>query len=303
MAIPTQAEAYRITLGLMLDGEQRTPKQIKEKALDVLHLTSEELQESTSSGVPLWDSRIGWAIQFLQRAFLLTRVSRGLYVIADEGKRVYESGIDGLDFSRALDTWIRERNPWNTGADSKKQGDEGSLSNNEDLSPEERIDKLYDELKRSLSNELLDLIMDRDPVFFEQLVVDLLEKMGYGKGEATPYVGDSGIDGIITTDSLGFDPIFIQAKRYASDHKVGRPEIQAFAGALNSVTRGAFITTSSFSNDAKDYAKSFSHATIILIDGARLTELMIKYDLGVTSTTPRRSYEIKRVDVDYFEEM
>ena len=300
MPIPAQKDSFRITLGLMLDGEQRTNKQIKEKALEVLQLTQEEMQETTSTGIPLWESRIDWSTQYLQRAFLLTRIRRGLYVISDEGREVYATGIDGTEFSRWLDARIKEKNPWNTGAWAKKKGEseQGPEATDEDMSPEERIDRLHKELNESLSNELLDLIMEHEPVFFEKLVVDLLVKMGYGSGAPTQYAGDAGIDGIITTDALGFDPIHIQAKRYAADHKVGRPEVQAFAGALNTVTRGVFITTSSFSSEAIEYAKSFSHATIILIDGAKLAELMIKYNLGVTT---QRSYEVKRVDGDYFE--
>lgn len=298
MPIPTIGEAYRITLGLMTDGEQRTNKEIKQKALKVLKLTPEEMAEKTSTGIPLWESRIDWSIQYLHRAFLFTRVKRGLYVISDEGRKVYDSGIDGVEFSRQLDAWIREKNPWNTGAWAKKNEDVENPSTAEDMSPEEQIDKLHSKLNESLSDELLDLIMDHEPKFFEQLVVDLLEKMGYGDGVTTQYVGDGGIDGIITTDALGFDPIHIQAKRYRVNTKVGRPEIQTFAGALNAVSRGVFITTSSFTDNAKEYAKNFTHATIILIDGARLAQLMIKYNLGVTT---QRTYEIKRVDSDYFE--
>lgn len=161
------------------------------------------------------------------------------------------------------------------------------------------IEDSIEEINSSLADELLDTILDKDPRFFEDLIVDLLVKMGYGQGRATQYVSDSGIDGIITTDALGFDPIYTQAKRYAKDHRVGRPELQAFAGALGNVARGVFITTSSFNSSAVDFASRYPHATIVLIDGQKLSELMIKYDLGVTI---ERSFQVKRLDIDYFEQ-
>ena len=166
-------------------------------------------------------------------------------------------------------------------------------------SPQEMIEDSIEEINSSLADELLDTILDKDPRFFEDLIVDLLVKMGYGQGRATQYVSDSGIDGIITTDALGFDPIYTQAKRYAKDHRVGRPELQAFAGALGNVARGVFITTSSFNSSAVDFASRYPHATIVLIDGQKLSELMIKYDLGVTI---ERSFQVKRLDIDYFEQ-
>ena len=158
---------------------------------------------------------------------------------------------------------------------------------------------MAEDLNDVLASELVQLILDREPSFLEKLVVDLLEKMGYGNGRITQYSGDGGVDGIIATDALGFDPIYTQAKRYAPSSKVGCPEVQAFAGALGSVTRGAFITTSSFTANAIEWARSYPHATIALIDGEKLARLMIKYDLGVAV---ERALQIKRVDSDYFDE-
>lgn len=298
MPIPTQGEAFRITLGLMTDGQQRTNKQIKAKALEILNLTDEELREKTSTGITLWESRIDWSTQYLQRALLLERIRRGLYVITDEGHKVYESGIDGIDLSRQLDAWIKERNPWNIGAESKKKEiKKKHRSITSDMSPEEQISALVDDLNESLSAELMDLILERDPAFFEKVVVELLERMGYGKGEVTSYTNDGGIDGLITTDELGFRPIYTQAKRYAPDNKIGRPTLQAFVGALLDQRDGVFITTSSFTDDAIKYANDYPGKTITLIDGKHLTELMIKYDLGVAVED---TIEIKRIDSDYF---
>ena len=152
-------------------------------------------------------------------------------------------------------------------------------------------------MNNSLSDELLALIMDRPPAFFEKVVVDLLVKMGYGEGVITSYSSVGGIDGLVSTDELGFRPIYTQAKRYAVDHKIGRPTLQSFVGALNGAQDGVFITTSSFTADAIDYANSYPGATIALIDGRRLVSLMIKYGLGVSTESV---VEIKRVDSDYF---
>lgn len=159
------------------------------------------------------------------------------------------------------------------------------------------------EIQRQLSREIMDTIMAisgrRGDSFFEKVVTDLLEKMGYGKGTVTQASSDRGIDGIIRTDPLGFNPILIQAKRYANDHTVGRPELHGFAGALGAVTRGVFITTSHFTSSAIEFAKNYPHADIVLIDGKKLMELMIRYNVGVSV---EREIYIKRIDNDYFDQ-
>ena len=305
MATPTQSEAFRIALGAMTDGAQRSPKQIKATVRPTLGMTAEEEAEMTSSGVMVWDSRIGWAVQYLQRAGLLERVSRGVYRITELGRKVYADGTDGSDMLRLLNALIAKNNPWNVSDVSKG----GTIAQNAGAgdaqssqpgakSPDERIDEAAAELDESLADELLQMIMDKDPAFFERLVVDLVERMGYGRGRVTRYSGDGGIDGMVTTDELGFRPIYTQAKRYKADNKVGRQTVQAFFGALGSINDGVFITTSSFTKEAIDAAEHYPHATVVLIDGKRLTQLMIKYELGVTV---ERVVKVKRVDLDYFE--
>ena len=305
MATPTQSEAFRIALGAMTDGAQRSPKQIKATVRPTLGMTAEEEAEMTSSGVMVWDSRIGWAVQYLQRAGLLERVSRGVYRITELWRKVYADGTDGSDMLRLLNTLIAKNNPWNVSDVSKG----GTIAQNAGAgdaqssqpgakSPDERIDEAAAELDESLADELLQMIMDKDPAFFERLVVDLVERMGYGRGRVTRYSGDGGIDGMVTTDELGFRPIYTQAKRYKADNKVGRQTVQAFFGALGSINDGVFITTSSFTKEAIDAAEHYPHATVVLIDGKRLTQLMIKYELGVTV---ERVVKVKRVDLDYFE--
>jgi restriction system protein len=159
----------------------------------------------------------------------------------------------------------------------------------------------YSRLRSALAEELLDRVKSAPPHFFERLVVDVLVAMGYGgsqeeAGRAVGGSGDEGIDGVIFEDRLGLDVLYVQAKRW--DHPVGRPEVQQFAGALQGrrARKGVLITTSTFTSDARDYASSID-SRIVLVDGRQLVELMIEHGVGVS---PVRSYEVKRVDTDYF---
>ena len=303
MAIPTQTEMFGIVLALMGDGKEHTRKGIKQIALEHLKLTDEEAREITDSGVPVYESRVGWSVSYLSRAQLLDRVSRGVYVINDQGKSVIGEKLDPAAMWARLNGLIYELDPWkkNTEGKSKKTKEPSAEAPTkvETASPLEQIASLASELDADLADELLALIMDHDSDFFERVVVQLLEKMGYGRGTVTKHSSDGGIDGLITTDELGFRPICTQAKRYKAGHKVGRPEVQSFVGALNGANNGVFITTSSFTAEAVEYAKNYPNATLSLIDGRQLTKLMIKYNLGVAT---ENVIEIKRIDSDYFEE-
>lgn len=299
MAIPTQSEMFGVVLRVMGDGIDRGWRDVQDDVARETGLTQQEMEESTPSGVATYKSRADWGVSHLHRAGLVDRISRGVYRISAEGLNMLSEKPADLEIYKRTCELIKQRNPWNTARNKTKSKIDECQSEEEIKSPQEAIEDSIEEINSSLADELLDTILDKDPRFFENLIVDLLVKMGYGQGKATQYVGDSGIDGIITTDALGFDPIYTQAKRYSKDHRVGRPELQAFAGALGNVTRGVFITTSSFNSSAVDFANRYPHATIVLIDGQRLAELMIKYDLGVTV---ERSFQIKRLDIDYFEQ-
>ena len=174
----------------------------------------------------------------------------------------------------------------------------------DDSTPDELMEKAYKKINKDLSDSILESIYSNDPFFFEKLVVDLLLKMGYGEfredaGFRTPATNDEGLDGIINQDKLGLDKIGIQAKRYDESHKISRPALQSFAGALlgKGLNRGVFITTSSFTNNAVEFVENQSNLTITLIDGEELASLMIEYDLGVSTT---KTYNIKQIDNDYF---
>lgn len=299
MAIPSQTEMYRVVLDVVEEGREYRRKEIGDAVHEALGLTREEEGQVTSSGVPVWKSRVGWAVTWLSDAGCLRSPRRGWWVITEEGSRRKREGLTGVQIR------LLAANASDGGATDGKQGSQEEsavISAASDVSPAEMLDDAARELDRQLAHDLLAEIMAipgrEGDTFFEKVVTDLLVAMGYGEGTVTRASNDSGIDGFVRTDPLGFDPILIQAKRYSADNKVGRPEVMGFAGALNSVSRGAFITTSSFTTQAVEFARSYSHADIVLIDGEKLVKLMIAYDLGVST---ERIVKVKRIDHDYFD--
>lgn len=301
MALPTQTDAFYITLEMFSDGLPHTRKDIFNKAISAISLTDEEVKEKTKSGTPIYASRLGWGISYLERAGMLKKVRRGVYEITPRGEQALQDGVGGKEFLHKLNTLIDEENPWNIGADTNKESTEvvESESSHDERSPQEAIEQAISSLNESLASELLTMILDHDPYVFEEIVVKLLEVMGYGVGEVTSKSNDGGIDGIITADPLGFEAIYTQAKRYNPSNKVGAPEIQGFIGALRNANKGVFITTSSFQPAAIEVANSCLYAKIKLIDGEELINLMIKYNVGVTVED---TFEIKRIDLDFFDE-
>lgn len=307
MAIPTQTEMFQIVLRFMGDSKERKRIDIIHNVRDMLGLSERECALVTSSGVPVYRSRVSWSVSYLARAGMLVKVAYGVYKISDYGRASVSKYDDARALADEMNKAIAEKNPWKTKKKNSSKVTEAEDSQEEEAlpdlinetSPQEQIDAAFAQLNGDLQDSLLSSIMEKDPGFFERLVVDLLVKMGYGQGEQTRITNDGGIDGIIATDALGFDPIYVQAKRYSAEKHVGRPELQGFAGALGSISRGVFITTSSFAQSAVDWARHYPHATLVLIDGKRLTELMIQYDLGVST---EKVYRIKRIDGDYFGE-
>jgi len=293
MPIPSQTEMFRIVLEQFTDECEYTRRGVKEKILNILNLTNDEKSYKTSSGVPVYESRVGWAVTHLHKAGYLQRVNRGTYRITDTGKTALNNSPSFTEFYKGM---YRDEE-WASQLEDIPNEPEGV----QDISPDEMISIGASKLREQLADDLMEALMDipgrEGDTFFEKVVTDLLVHIGYGEGRVTSPTNDEGIDGIITTDALGFDPIYIQAKRYSKDNVVGRPAVQAFAGALGSITRGAFITTSSFNSKAIQYAKAYPHADLVLIDGAKLTSLMIDYDLGVTTD---KVIKLKRLDSDYF---
>lgn len=264
-------------------------------------LTDKELRELLPSGrYPTFRSRVGWARLYLMKAGLLVAPKRGHFSITNTGLTLLAEKPARIDDS------LLRRFPSYVEFKTTKHDDGPPTSNDTAIteakqSPEELIESAHAQLKRALASELLARIGASAPDFFERLVVELLLKMGYGgslqdAGRAIGRSGDGGIDGIINEDRLGLDSIYLQAKRW--ENPVGRPEIQKFAGALaeHRAKKGAFITTSIFTKEA--VASATKHdARIVLIDGEKLATLMIDNGLGVTL---QASYDVKRIDSDYF---
>ena len=294
MTIPKYNEMYLDVLNILKDGEQYTRKNLAYIIADNLNLTEEERNIRISSGQPKYINRVGWTCTHLIKATLIESKKRGYVSITNDGLKILSNCPKNLN-----NKYFEEHYP---------SYYEFTHSNKtkiivDDSTPEDKIKEAMDLINNTLASELLEAITNNEPYFFENLVVDLLLKMGYGgfddnAGNVTPLSNDGGIDGIIKEDKLGFENIYIQAKRY-TDQPVRRPEIQSFVGALNGngANKGVFITTSTFTQQAQEFADSLNNMHIVLIDGELLTKLMIEYDLGVNTI---KKYEIKQLDSDYF---
>lgn len=308
MAIPS----YEDLMPLVLEYATKE-KSVRESIpyfSDLLKLTDEERAQTIPSGTkPLIRSRIEWAITYLVQAGLLERPRRGHYKITAHGQEVLTKDKDKLDlvYLKKLPAFIDffHRTSAETVADKKEmtkeeRGDRGLPTSK--LDPEERIGEAYSEIEADLKSQIVTRILKNSPAFFEETVVDLLSAMGYGgSGLLTKAVGkpgDGGIDGIIHQDKLGLDVVYIQAKRYAPENKVQRSELQAFIGTLvgESAHKGVFVTTSDFTQGAKDYLKTVN-VRVITINGSQLVDLMIEHDIGVKV---KQRIDIHRIDEDFF---
>lgn len=304
MAIPDYQTCMLPFLRFLSDGAEHTLLAAEESLAEHFKLTPSERAELLPSGQQgVFKNRIGWARTYLKKAALLESPKRGVFKITDRGLNTLASKPSRIDvkYLEQFPEFIEFRDA------SKPANGAGAVAVTElpqsKTTPEEAIEVAHQGLREQLAAELLTRILSCSPTFFEQLVVELLVKMGYGgsrrdAGERIGQTGDGGIDGIIKEDRLGLDTIFIQAKRWQGS--VGRPEIQKFVGALQGqrAKKGVFITTSTYTADAADYATRID-TKVVLIDGKQLAGLMIDFDVGVA---PAATYVVKRVDSDYFEE-
>jgi len=296
MAVPKYYAMYRSFLQSLSDGEEHLYIDAKKKVIEDFKLTDSELAEMLPSGKQtVFSNRIGWCRTYLKKAGLIESPTKAHFRITKAGKEVLKSSEEiNNETLRKFPSFVKFID-----GDTKKAKDSAeekeALSNEE--TPQETLERVYGELNHVLKDELLNRIHEKSPDFFEKLVVELMEKMGYGRGQITQKSRDEGIDGMVYQDKLGFDVIYIQAKRYDLEKTVGRPELQKFGGAIpEKNAKGLFVTTGRFSQDAKKYAND---RHIILIDGQRLAELMIEHDFGVST---EYTYRIKRIDMDVFEE-
>ncbi|QUN14146.1 restriction endonuclease [Clostridium sp. C1] len=295
--IPQYNEMYNEVLQVLNKHHQLRVRDMVDEVSDVLHLTEDERnQKMENSHKTVIYHRLGWTKTYLTKAGLIRSVERGVYQITPQGENILSSHIhvddDYLMQYEEVRQFVNRHNEQPENQTKPKES-----------TPLENIDQSIKMISSRVSDELLDMIISKDPAFFEKLVLDLLDKMGYAYDKesiiSTDYSGDEGIDGIINEDQFGFNSIYIQAKKW-NRSSVGRPEIQKFLGAVagQGGTKGLFITTSTFTREAIDYAKKQLQVKLILIDGKMLTDLMIKYNLGVSVV---QTYEIKQLDLDYFD--
>lgn len=302
MPIPDYETIKVPALKALSDGRARPIRELFEELAKVFNLTPEERAELLPSGTQQrWNNRVNWACYDLYKANILQRPRKGIYQITDFGRKVLADNPASLNrvYLRQFPHFLE----WDKGSSrpttGKKSTDEAHSEINQTAN--ERLDAAFEEMHAALKEDLLEQIRKIDPFDFEQLVVDVLVAMGYGgsRSEAakvTQRSGDEGIDGIINEDRLGLDVVYVQAKRWQT--AVGRKELQAFVGALNGqkANKGVFITSGEFANTAQEYVRNVQQK-VVLIDGAKLADLMIEHGVGVSEV---KTYVLKRIDSDYF---
>jgi restriction system protein len=307
MPIPDYQTLMLPVLRLAAESETRVAD-VAERIADDLGLTPEEREELLPSGRQrLLHNRIHWAKFYMSKAGLIASPARGRFVATDKGMALLATVPERIDVALLMqEPEFREfyRN------ESSAAEQDGAIAKplettSARTTPEEQIDAAHAALQAALRDELLQRILANSPAFFEQLIVDLLVAMGYGGSHKDAAAqlgrsGDGGVDGIVNEDRLGLDRIYVQAKRYVPGNPVGRPDVNGFVGSLVGLgaTKGVFVTTSTFSQPARDYVKHLAQR-VILIDGQELADLMIEHGVGVRSY---RTVEFKRLDEDFFGE-
>jgi restriction system protein len=291
MPIPKYNEMYRPFLELMKDKHTHNLAEIKKYIKDWLQLSDDEVKMQLPSGrKSVFTNRVGWASTYLKKAGLIRNVCRGSFTITESGLEVIKENPPIINNSYLMKFPSFEQ--------FKKPTSGNPIIDDFDT-PDDTLEEAFAKINENLADDLLNEIMKISPRAFEQMIIDLLSKMGYGSfenaGMTTPKSGDEGIDGIIMEDKLGFDLIYTQAKQWNLKRTVGRPEVQSFVGAISGKDgKGLFVTTTTFSKEAIEYAR---HQHIILIDGGKLTKLMIEHNFGVRI---EKTFEIKSVDTDIF---
>jgi restriction system protein len=310
MTIPDYQSLMRPLLAFASDGSEKNINDAIKGIADQLKLTDEERHQLLPSGKQaIFANRVHWARTYLDKAGAIKRTRRSHFEITDRGKKLLTENTARIDVK------VLKQFPEFIAFQTPKAIDEtgGAISPappaieipDSAVTPEEAIQQAEAQIFDNLKSQLLVRIWELSPSFFESLVVDLIIKMGYGGSRESVVQrlgksGDEGIDGVVNEDALGLDVVYIQAKRYVADNTIGRERIQQFAGALvgQGASKGVFVTTSSFSKGAVEYAIKVPQR-IILIDGKRLAQLMVQYGVGVRV---ERTVEIKRIDLDYFDE-
>jgi len=302
MSVPDYQAIFLPLMQLASDGKEHSFRESIEYAAKFLKISEDDRKTLLPSGTQsTFDNRVGWAKTHLLKAKLLESPRRSIFQITARGKEVISRKSSQIN-AKFLKQFPEYLEFCGTNTTTENSNLPSQINLIEQIPPDEALAEVYQKIKLSLAQDLLTLVKDCPPDFFERLVVKLLVKMGYGgsiqdAGKAIGRSGDEGIDGIIKEDKLGLDAIYIQAKKW--EGTVGRPEIQKFVGALagQGAKKGVFITTSNFSREAHEYAKNMRDTKVVLLDGEQLTQFMIDYNLGVSVVS---QYEVKKIDSDFF---
>jgi restriction system protein len=303
MSVPSWEEFNVWILRVLEKGETLSIRELRREVAVRMNLTEEQLSATVSSGQSTVANRIGWAASYLTRVDALERPKRAHYRIAPIGRQLLAEHPEGVteahlrERAKPGDRWWVAVPKHDANVPVSEAADEVETK----LDPVEQVEQGIGRIHEDVGHQLLSRLQEREPEFFEQAVVDLLLKMGYGgahgRGQVTKFTRDGGIDGVIDQDALGLNKVYIQAKRYASDNSVQRPEVQSFAGALRGKAEGGvFITTGRFTAGAREYVNT-SPDRIILVDGQQLVALMIQYGIGVEV---KQTYSVVEVNEDYF---
>lgn len=306
MSIPTHDEIRVPALKLLKEKGILKLKEFESPLAQEFNLVHNELIQMYDSGNgPIFYDRISWALSYLNMAGLTKKPKRGHYEITEDGIKILATPDKVHDY---IVEKIQQRNQEKNNSIDENISIANIDDSNDDLTPSETIEVSFQKIKNKIYNDILDTIISKTPREFEKLVVALLQKMGYGgeiqnSGEVTQYSNDNGIDGIIKEDVLGFGRIYIQAKRYQKDNKIGREDLNKFVGALAVAqsNKGVFITTSSFNKNAIEYANKLNNnTTLVLIGGEQLAKYIYDYSLGMQT---EQVIEIKKLDSDFWDIM
>lgn len=295
MAIPKFAEVIKPFLLAIKDGQEHSQKELKVTLAQYFKLSESDLAELLPSGrQTVFFNRVYWAGTYLTKAGLAEKPSRGTFVITTEGQKVVKDNPDIIDAD-----YLSRYDSFRTFRTSASSSHSIVDATQNTETPDDTFEDSFKRINQNLAEDLLAEVVKLSDTAFEQMVIDLLKSMGYGafhnSGRTTSITGDEGIDGIIMEDKLGFSLIYIQAKKWDIDSSVGRPEIQKFVGAIaGRGGKGLFVTTAKYSKQAKAYA-ALQH--IVLIDGKKLSKLMIEHNFGVSV---KKIFEIKAIDMDVF---
>jgi len=283
----------------MFADKPQTSDQYLSLVCEEMNISDKDQLIRNSSGEPTVRNRLRWGIHYLRHAKLMDKPTRGIYVITDRGKRVREEF--GKNITNKTLEMFEEYREFKGARSQKVTVSEEQQT--EILTPAEQIDRIFENITNELEQELLNQIYESSPYFFERIVIDLLQKMGYGNFDGTTVTsksGDGGIDGLVYQDVLGLEIVYVQAKRNKEGNNIGRPDLQKFVGSLSGrkATKGVFFTTSDFTPDALNYLETVREK-IVCVNRDKLLKLLIKNRVGVELSDTHYTYKI---DEDYFSE-